>query len=385
LCLALPTAAAARHRAKKTTTPPVPSTFVGVNAGGPLFNPDVNLDQQLSTMVANGVQSIRVVFNWAEAQPYANDSQVPGGIQGSNFTDINGVPTSFADTDKIVAAASAHGLAVLPTVLYAPAWDLGGNYTGGLAPPARNGPYADYLTALIGRYGPHGTFWQTHQPKRPIRAWQIWNEPNIPAYWPPPFASSYVGLLRAAHAAIKSADPGAQVVLGAITNAAWTYLGQIYQIPGARKLFDVVAVNGFTSTPANVIEFLQRVRRAVNRLGDRTKPLLATELSWPSAVGQPVPHKDWDTTERGQARNIAALLPLLAAHRRGLRLAGFDYYTWVTQDAQPGRDDFNFAGLLNYQDGGQITAKPALAAYRKAALKLERCRRKGLLATTCVK
>jgi hypothetical protein len=384
VCLAVPTAAASHAKARPSTTPPVPSTFVGVDAGGPLFNDNVNLDQQFSTMVSAGVQSIRVVFNWAAAQPYADDSKVPVDQQ-DDFTDIGGVPTSFVATDKIVETAVAHGLAVLPTVLYAPGWDQGTNRSGGLAPPARTRPYTNYLTALIGRYGPRGTFWSSHRPRRPIRSWQIWNEPNLPAFWPQPFASSYVGLLRAAHAAIKNADPGAQVVLGALTNTAWTYLGQIYRIHGARNLFDVIAVNGFTSTPTRVLEFLQLVRRAANRLGDPTKPLLATELSWPSAVGQHVGHRDWDTTERGQATNIAALLPLLAAYRQQLHLQGFDYYTWVTQSAHPGHDDFNFAGLLNYQDSGLITAKPALSAYRKAALALEQCRRKGPLATSCAK
>ena len=120
----------------------------------------------------------------------------------------------------------------------------------------------------------------------PIRSWQIWNEPNLSYYWKQPFASTYVSFLRTAHAAIKKADPGAQVVLGALTNTAWKSLGQIYRVKGARGLFDVVAVNGFTKIPANVMLFMLFVRHAMARFGDSAKPLLATEISWPSAKGQ---------------------------------------------------------------------------------------------------
>jgi hypothetical protein len=386
LALALPAGAAARAHGKPARPPgtPVPAGFVGVDAGGPLLNDNVDVGQQLDRMVASGVQSIRVVINWALAQPYPDEASVPAD-QASNYVDVGGVPTDFAAVDEIVGLAAARGLRVLPTVLFAPGWDAGSNTSGGVPPPADPGPYADFLTALIGRYGPHGTYWQTHPPRQAIRSWQIWNEENISAYWPQPFAKRYAALLRAAHGAIKAADPGAKVVLGALTNRAWKYLGQLYAVHGARKLFDVVAVNGFTSTPGRVITFLQLVRRGLNHLGDTHTPILMTELGWPSATGHPVIHHDWDTTQRGQARKIKALLPLLAAHRRNLQLKGFDYYTWLAPEDQPGNDDFNFAGLLRYQSDGQIVAKPALSAFRAGALAIERCRRPGTLASRCAK
>ena len=35
------------------------------------------------------------------------------------------------------------------------------------------------------RYGPRGSWWQDHPdvPKRPIRTWQIWNEPHLRFQW----------------------------------------------------------------------------------------------------------------------------------------------------------------------------------------------------------
>jgi hypothetical protein len=365
LVLALIACAPAQARGHR-----VPARFVGVNASGPLFDPSVNLGQQMSQMVTSGVETVRVVFNWSLAQPYATESQVPAS-QRSEFVDVDGVPTDFEAMDRIVGLAAQRRLAILPVVIYAPGWDAGTNASGGAAPPARTGPYANFLTALIDRYGPHGTFWRAHRPRVPVRMWQVWNEPNLSLYWSQPFAHSYVKLLRAAHGAIKRADPRATVVLGAIANAAWRWLAKIYAVHGARHLFDVVAVNAFTSTPSRVLQFLRLVRRAINRHGDRTKPLFYTEMSWPTSVGQSFETFDWDTTEAGQARDIATVVPMLAKHRQALGLRAFYYYTWMDAGTPGAFSDFDFAGLSTVQPDGTVVDKPGLAAFKRAALKIE--------------
>jgi len=362
----------------------VPPGFVGVDVDGPMVASaeGINLAQQFDLMLRSGVESVRVAFSWQQAQPYASWSQVPAGQTGQ-FVDAGGIPTSFVATDQIVQLAAQRGLRVLPTVIYAPSWDARAN-AAGLPVPHSPGPYAAYLTALVRRYGPRGSFWAGHPGlhRQPIRLWQIWNEPNLDYYWPQPFAHSYVDLLRAAHAAIKHADPDAQVVLGALTNTAWTYIGQIARVAGAGRLFDVVAVNAFTSTPRRVILFLTLVRRAMDNVGERGTPLLATEMSFPSALGKSPQNFDWNTTESGQARDVARLLPLLAAQRTRLSLIGFDYYTWLGAE-YPGAPAFNFAGLLRWQNDGTVSAKPALSAFTRAALALEGCRRIGRRAGTC--
>jgi hypothetical protein len=358
-----------------------PTGFVGMNAGGPLLSPTDHIDlaRQLDMMVRAGVETIRVVFSWSDAQPYPIEAGVPPA-QASEFGDAGGVPTDFSTTDEIVGLAAQRGLRVLPVVLYAPRWDARGNPSG-VPTPARTAPYGSYLTALVERYGPHGTFWGHGGPRLPIRMWQIWNEPNLAYYWPQPSVAGYVRLLRAAHAAIKHADPGASVVIGAITNWSWQYLAEIYHRHG-RGLFDVVAVNQFTSSPGRLMEILQLVRQTLDEFGDRSTRLLATELSWTSArTSCECAVFDWDTTAAGQAREVAAALPLLAADRTSLRLAGFYYYTWMADESQL-EYDFSFAGLLGFSHGA-VVAKPALAAFTRAALALEGCVRKGRTVTSC--
>jgi hypothetical protein len=239
------------------------------------------------------------------------------------------------------------------------------------------------VSALIGRYGPHGSFWAANPsiPKQPIRQWQIWNEPNIAYYWHQPFADGYAQLLKAAHAAIKKADPGARTVLGALTDFAWVSFSQLAKRPGFISDFDVAAVNGFTKRPADVIHYMQFMRRAMNRDGAKDKPLLATEVSWPSAVGQ-TKGFDFDTTEAGQARNLKALLPMIAADYQQLGLSGFDWYTWMGAETRNASTPFDFSGLFAFADG-DVRAKPVLKVFRAGALKLEGCRSKGPLATDC--
>ena len=77
---------------------------------------------------------------------------------------------------------------------------------------------------------------------------------------------------------------------------------------------------------------------------------------------------------------------MLARYRHSLSLFGFDYYTWASaQEAGQAYSStrvFSYSGLFRFKNGSFI-AKPAYFAFRKAALKLERCRTKGPVATVC--
>ena len=371
---AIPAAAAAR----------VPQGFVGMAISGPMLWSGTNMSGQMGKMEASGVETVRAVFAWSDAQPYADWSQVPPASAGQFEHDA--VPTSYSETDRIVYAAALRGLRVLPVVVYTPAWDAMTPAVGGLPQPRTDGPYAGYLTLLIKRYGPQGTFWALHPtlPKVPIRMWQIWNEPNGLYYWTDqPFAKTYVALLKAAHAAIKRADPGAKVVLGGLSNVSWTELAQIYKVPGARSAFDIAAIHPYTKYPQGIVTILDNARAVMNAHGDRGKPLMATELGWPSSLGQTSPSPDFTATPQGQATKLGQLFPLLLANRRRLNLAGIDYYTWADNETRGGWY-FDFAGLFRVHLGRFFT-KPAYGVFRRDALGSESCRVKGPVATICAR
>jgi Glycosyl hydrolase catalytic core len=371
IALTLAGSAPAGARSHAGTIPKVPAGFVGVNVDGPLATVAPgrpSLPKAASTMVATGVESIRAAFDWAAAQP------APDG------------PYDFSQSDPIVADAARDGLTVLPTVMYTPGWDARANPAGTLAIPRTDGPYAAYLTALVKRYGPRGTFWSANPrlPRRPIREWQIWNEPNFTYYWPTrPFAPSYVALLKAAHAAVHRADPGATIVLAGMPNDAWRYLQKIYDVPGAARAFDVAAVHPYTVKPSNVILFLQKMRQVMKRNGDAAKPLVVTEMGWNSSIG----HRPADTdccqsTAARQAAKVKQVLPLLAANRAALKLQAFYYYTWASHGLDGGPSD-DWAGIFQIS-GTKLVAKPVFATFKTGVLAVEHCKRIGRLAGHCV-
>jgi hypothetical protein len=362
----------------------VPQGFVGMMVDGPLFDSHLNLGRQLDTMVSSGVETLRIVFNWAAAEPYARWADVPVGRRG-RFTNIGGRPIDFTTTDRLVGLAAQRGLTIMPVVLFTPGWAAaGGTPPGGYSLPASDNAYARFAAALARRYGPHGTYWRSHPrtPAVPIRLWQIWNEPNLAPYWSrTPAASTYVALVRAAHDAIKQTDPSAKIVLAGMPNDSWNFVSQIYRVPGARHVFDVVAVNPFTKRPAGVITILGYVRAAMDRAGDTRKPIIASEISFPSAVGKSSQHFGFETTEAGQARDLAALLPLLAARRHRLHLLGFYHFSWAGREHRHD-SSFSFAGLFRWVHF-RLVVKPAYPAFRSAALAMEGCKVKAAIATRC--
>lgn len=388
IVVALGAVPALAARAQRAT--PVPFGFVGVDVDYPVWpNGEVDLGQQLDKMVASGVDSVRAVLDWSDAQPYAKWSEVPSDERGQ-FVNVGGVPTNFTEIDALVAQTAQRGMTLLPIVIYAPPWD-GVSFRGGqTAVPRTPGPYAAFVRALVLRYGRKGSFWRDNPqiPKLPVEMWEIWNEPDVYSFWPEdgiPWTKGYIPLLREAHAAVKGADPTAKVVLAGLANYSWLDLRRIVR-HGGRGLFDMVDIHPFTKTPQGVITILSLARQVLNAAGLRHTPIVAGEVSWPSSQGQHPIRVGFDigTTEAGQARRISQVLPMFARDRSSLGLAGFDYYNWASLD-RAGAEVFDFAGLFHFNPSDfEFTAKPAAAAFQAGALALEGCSSKGGVATQCL-
>ena len=198
----------------------------------------------------------------------------------------------------------------------------------------------------------------------------------------PDFAPSYVALLKAAHDAIKAADPGARVVLAGLADSSWLDLARIYRVRGARSLFDIVAIHPYTARPAGVLTILDNARGVMAHAGDARKPMVADEVGWNSSLGKSPDHFGVETNEAGQARKIDAVMQILTARRTKLRLLSFDIYDWAGTEEQ-GSYEFNFAGLFRFTGTG-FEAKPAYRVFRRDSLRLEGCRVKAS-ATRCVR
>lgn len=165
-------------------------TWAGLQNGGMLqWESDTQLGRDLDQMVNVGAHWLRLGINWDHVQ--------------------SGGPTSWdwGNADRTINAALSRGLAVLAQAEQAPAWAREASCRSSLhCPPANPADYARFMGAAATRYAPQG-----------IHAYEVWNEPNNPAFWVGgPDAASYTLLLNAAYDAIHQADPAATVVSGGL-------------------------------------------------------------------------------------------------------------------------------------------------------------------------
>ena len=330
-----------------------PASRSGAVTDGPLLAPGMNLDGEARRMSGAGVRSVRVAFYWRDLQPQ------------------QGQPPNFAETDRIVASAARAGLTIFPVLVRAPAWATGGDIREGAVPEPS--AYGGFVGATVRRYGPAGSFWAENPalPRRTIRSWQVWNEPDIGRYLSvpdgTPWAPTYVGMLRAAHAAIRAADPRAQVVAAGLTNRSWEDLGRLYRA-GGRPYFDAAAIHPFSRRVSNVVKIVRLARAEMRRRGDARKPVILSEVSWSSGKGRSTFNYGWETTERGQAERVTQALTALAGARTQLRIGAVYWYTWLSP-AIGDDESFSYAGLRRLSRGKPVD-KPSLGAFKRAVRRL---------------
>lgn len=325
----------------------VPKDFFGVMVNGPLDDAAVDLDAQAASMRSAGVRTWRVEMAWDLVEPS------PGAFD-------------WAGTDRKVLAAARQGIDVLGLALRAPAWANGGDGNP-FTPPSKPSDYGAYVAALIARYGPSGSLWLEHPevPKRPVRAWEIWNEPNLKDYFTrQPFAKPYAALLRAAYSAAKKADRNVTVLMASMANYSWRDLAKLLDVSGPRLRFDAAGAHPFSGRPSNALKIVRLNRDVLDKRGYSKVPLWLTELTWSSAKGKKTPlTQNWETTEGGQASRLTSIYGLLLKHRKALRLARVYWYTWATVD-NGSPNSFDYSGLNQFRPDGTFRAKPALRAFR---------------------
>jgi hypothetical protein len=343
----------------------VPDGFFGVMADGVLMTrDDASFAHEFSVMRSTGVESVRPVVYWADMQP------------------VEGGPILFGSLDRLMREAARNDISVLPVVLRAPAWarehasDLGSH-------PKDPADYAAFLTALVGRYGPNGTFWADNPdvPKRPQRTWEVWNEPNLQRYWSPSIvrsrasARAFARLTEAASKAIRRADPGARVVLssfveGGPENTSWDAIRRVFRAGLKASWFDAVAGHPFSGRVKTVLKIVRFERREFARHGAGRKPMIISELSWPSAKGKTNNFTTgFETTEKGQAAKLRSAYTALLDVRRRYRIESVFWSTWLTTDCCSS-NNFDWSGLRKvdrHDPSGDPISKPALRAFRDLA------------------
>jgi Bacterial Ig domain len=217
----------------------------------------------LQQATALGARWVRVFAPWKFFEP----SQ---GVHASNW---------LWPYDQMLSSLP-RGTHVILDVVGAPAWETG--TSAGNAPPRSDADYASLLHFLAQRWAGR------------VAAYEIWNEENTSRWWASPDPAAYTRLLQSAYAAVKSADPAAEVVLGGLAGNDYSFLQGVYAA-GGKGYFDAVGVH--TDTACNVNSPYTFLRNPDGRLeqdsflgyrevhatelanGD-DKPIWMTEASW---------------------------------------------------------------------------------------------------------
>jgi hypothetical protein len=303
----------------------------------------------LDQVAATGVGTIRQKFEWSRIE-------VSPGVYDFRFY------------DQYVGDVTSRGFEILPVLFDPPDWRSASGPARGTYPPASNDEFGAFAAELVRRYGPGGSFWAENPqlPARPLRSWQIWNEPHIRAYWPDgQDPAEYVDMLRRVGAAIKAADPGAEIVAAGLSETnigvpVDDFVRDMYRA-GGRGTFDTLAVHPYAASADIAFDIMNRVRRIMNRSGDDATPIWVTELGWATWGATKNP---FNLGPAGQAALVKRVWATLVSERDRLKLRGLIYYNF--RDIPPHAPDFqDYFGLHVGLRGVDGAAKPALDSFRQ--------------------
>jgi hypothetical protein len=161
----------------------------------------------------SGVDVVRIIARWGAVAPEPDAMSAPGGFDPEDHTDAR---YDWARIDRSVRFARGAGLKVIMTVTgWGPVW--------GTRNPERDNPrhdpdparFAEFAKAVATRYGAD------------VDDYIVWNEPNQPLWLQPQRKCSggrctpaaphmYRRILAAADPALRAADPGARIHIGAL-------------------------------------------------------------------------------------------------------------------------------------------------------------------------
>jgi hypothetical protein len=199
-----------------------------------------------------------------------------------------------------------------------------------------------------------------------VNAYEIWNEPNIVAFWTPaPNPSLYTSMLKDAYASIKAVQPDSTVISGGLAPAADDSAGDIAPVEflqdmyadGAEGSFDGLGYHAY-SYPAlpNTFESWSgwdeldqttpSIRSVMAANGDAGKKVWITEIGAPSAGPNGV----------GTTDQAAEVTQAVAGAKASPWIAAMFFYTYEDAPIDP-----DYFGLLN-ADGSPKPAWAALAA-----------------------
>jgi hypothetical protein len=321
--------------------------------------------EQYQRVHRGGVDTIRIPINWGTAQ----------ASEGAAF--------DWSATDSQVSEAARTGIDVLPFLAGVPAWaERLVSVGGGVQVPAKlpvagraKAGWIAFCKAAVARYGPKGTFWTENPgvPFRPLRNWQVWNEPNFKFFVHKPNPAEYAQMVKISSSAIKGTDPAAKVILGGLF--AWPkgansktgnhnlfaadFLEGLYKVPGIAAKFDGIALHPYSTKYQLLTPQIEEVREVMKKHHDAGTGIWITELGWSSSPK--TGGNSFAKGPAGQAQQLKGAFSLLVKNQRKWRI---QRVYWFSID--------DYGAACNFCDGSGLfgqgfTPKKSWYAYVKFA------------------
>lgn len=258
--------------------------------------------------------------------------------------------------DFVKMAVDDYGITLVPYVCYMPQWNSTGekdtmNFWS--YPPKDYDAFGEFMTRLVNRY------------KSRIKSWELWNEPDISAYWrgtPEEFAR----LVKVGSRAVRQADPKAIVVLGglAINPGFFRQLFRDYDIS---PYVDVVNMHNYYETWSN--NPIERLPDYINELYEIVMRYGNKQSFWLAEVGYSTwrmkqnkvsddynPYYDYEHTPRYQALELFKTLTLALSAGKLAAICWYELKDLPSSESVIGDNNNRNLGVA-YAD---YTPKPSL-------------------------
>ena len=262
----------------------------------------------------------------SEASPYGVNAHAPGGddlrllLDRAREARLGWVRIDFLWSvvepargrrdwtlyDDLVSEARARGIEVYASLVGTPAWATDG--AAGIGVPRDVADWRSFVSASARRY------------RGRVRAWGVWNEPNLPGFWAGTRTQYLDLLLRPAAEEIRASDPDALVCgpeLAHLTagGASW-YDWLLDAMRRARDVIDVVTHHVYDRDGSGGVTRKLDAATAFGgdpRFWDLVTPSVREVLRYAGADDKPVwlTETGWASDEVGEASQSAFLVALL--------------------------------------------------------------------------
>lgn len=271
--------------------------------------------------------------------------------------------------DYVRMAVDEYGITLIPYICYTPSWNSTGDTTNFWNhTPKDYEQFGEFVGILVNRY------------KDRIKSWELWNEPDIKAYWSGT-AEDLAKLVKIGAEAVRKADPTAIVVCPGLAGHTEFTLA-LFKDYGISPYVDVVNIHNYFETwnPApieNIVPYVNTIAGIVKQYGNNQSIWMAEVgystfrrdghvSNWSSA------YYDYEHTPKFQAVQLIRTLTLLLSTEKLAAIAWYEIKDLPPEDEVIGDVNNRHLGVA-YVDYKPKPAEQALSFFNRLFAQRSKC------------